>query len=245
MDAHTVLFAPAVIFASLFAGAAQATLIDRGGGLIYDSLLNITWLQDANYAKSSGYDADGLMSWNAANAWAANLSYGGYDDWRLPTMLDTGAPGCRAGLANGGTDCGYNVQTVSGTTVYSEMATMYYVSLDLKADRNADGTPRSDWGIFGNGTFNGTDTNTFGQRDVGLIDNLQAYMYWSVGDISSNTGAWYFGPVDGRQSTAHKFMLFNAWAVRDGDVAAVPEPSTALLFGLGMALLGVIRWRLE
>ncbi len=32
-----------------FTGAAQATLIDRGSGLIYDDELNITWLQDANY----------------------------------------------------------------------------------------------------------------------------------------------------------------------------------------------------
>jgi len=44
-------------------GAAQATLIDRGGGLIYDDVLNITWLQDANYAMTSGYDADGRMNW--------------------------------------------------------------------------------------------------------------------------------------------------------------------------------------
>ena len=43
-------------------GAAQAALFDRGGGLIYDDVLNVTWLQDANYAKTSGYDADGDMS---------------------------------------------------------------------------------------------------------------------------------------------------------------------------------------
>ena len=34
----------------LIAGRAQATLINRGGGLIYDNVLNITWLQNANYA---------------------------------------------------------------------------------------------------------------------------------------------------------------------------------------------------
>ena len=31
-----------------------AALHDRGSGLIYDDVLNITWLQDANYAKTSG-----------------------------------------------------------------------------------------------------------------------------------------------------------------------------------------------
>ena len=43
----------------VFTGAAQAALHDRGGGLIYDDVLNVTWLQDASYARTSGYDADG------------------------------------------------------------------------------------------------------------------------------------------------------------------------------------------
>lgn len=53
---------------TLSAPAAQAQLFDRGGGLIYDSVQNITWLADANYAKTSGYDDDGRMTWGEANA---------------------------------------------------------------------------------------------------------------------------------------------------------------------------------
>lgn len=68
---------------------ANATLHDRGGGLIYDDVLDITWLQDANYAQTSGYDGDGLMAWGDAVAWADSLVYGGYDDWRLPTTPGT------------------------------------------------------------------------------------------------------------------------------------------------------------
>jgi hypothetical protein len=64
---------------------SHAELFDRGGGLVYDSDNNITWLADANYAKTSGFDADGRMTWSQANAWAANLTYDGYSDWRLPT----------------------------------------------------------------------------------------------------------------------------------------------------------------
>ena len=64
-------------------GAAQAGLIDRSGGMIYDTDRNITWLQDANYAMTSGYDADGRMNWNAANTWAGSLTVGGFTDWRL------------------------------------------------------------------------------------------------------------------------------------------------------------------
>ena len=68
---------------SIGAPVAHAALNDRGGGLIYDGDLNITWLADANYADTSGYNTNGLMNWDAANTWAANLNYGGFDDWRL------------------------------------------------------------------------------------------------------------------------------------------------------------------
>jgi hypothetical protein len=86
------------LWAGIFvSGSSQATLIDRGGGLIYDDVLNITWLQDANYAKTSGYDSDGLMNWVDAMTWATNLSYGGYNDWRLPTLH----PSDKIGSANG------------------------------------------------------------------------------------------------------------------------------------------------
>ncbi len=72
---------------TLWAGTSQAILIDRGGGLIYDDVLNITWLQDANYAKTSGHDADGVMSWESAIEWTNQLTYGGFDDWRLPKTI--------------------------------------------------------------------------------------------------------------------------------------------------------------
>jgi hypothetical protein len=65
---------------------AQAALYDRGGGFIYDSDQDITWLQDANYAKTSGLIDTGMMDWNSAMLWAANLEYGGYNDWRLPSV---------------------------------------------------------------------------------------------------------------------------------------------------------------
>ncbi len=64
-------------------GSSHAALFDRTGGLIYDDVLDITWLADANFAKTSMYDPDGLMNWANANTWAANLNYGGYNNWRL------------------------------------------------------------------------------------------------------------------------------------------------------------------
>ncbi len=65
---------------------ASAGLIVRDGGMVYDDVLDITWLQDANFAKTSAAanaDSSGKMNWLDANSWAASLSFGGYDDWRL------------------------------------------------------------------------------------------------------------------------------------------------------------------
>ncbi len=218
-------------------GAAQAALNDRGGGLIYDDVLNVTWLQDANYAKTSGYDSDGLMNWAAANTWADGLVYHDsvrnvdYSDWRLPTMIDTGAPGCNETYS--GTDCGHNVQTVSGGTVYSEMAHMYHNNLGLKGEYSPSGVPQADWGIFGNGTDGG-------QNDVGLIDNLQSFMYWSGLEYAPNTtAAWNFYMHNGRQHVSNKGLNYYAWAVRPGDVAAVPEADAWAMLLAGLGLVGV------
>lgn len=60
---------------------SSAILIDRGNGLIYDDVLDITWLQDA--------DAGGFHFWPDAVVWAAGLVFplvNGFDDWRLPSM---------------------------------------------------------------------------------------------------------------------------------------------------------------
>ena len=69
-----------VILYLLCVSPVHAALIVRSGGFVYDDVLDITWLQDANYAMTSGYDADGTMTWDDAFTWAANLNYGGYDD---------------------------------------------------------------------------------------------------------------------------------------------------------------------
>ena len=83
----------AAILLLLGGTATHAALFDRGNGLIYDSTLNITWLADWNYAKTSGFHVDGAMDWDTANSWASGLVYGGFDDWRLPSALNADGSG--------------------------------------------------------------------------------------------------------------------------------------------------------
>lgn len=124
----------ALAVAATLSGTAQAALYDRGGGLIYDSDLNVTWLKDANYAKTSGFDADGAMNWTTATTWAANLSYFDtvrnvtYTDWRLPTS---------------NTCSGYNC-------IGSEMGHLFYNELGGTAGQSILTSPDPDLAKFTN-----------------------------------------------------------------------------------------------
>lgn len=67
----------AVAFILLSLDYSKAELYDRGGGLIYDSYLDITWLQYGNYYGNT-------MTWDEAEVWTRELVYQTYSDWRLP-----------------------------------------------------------------------------------------------------------------------------------------------------------------
>lgn len=95
---------------------AEATLIDRVFA-VYDTDLNISWLKDANYSQTSGYDADGRMTWQAANTWAASLNIGGYTGWRLPTALNADGSGpCGPAYNCTGSELGHLFYTEGGLT---------------------------------------------------------------------------------------------------------------------------------
>lgn len=194
--------------------SAHATLMDRGGGMIYDDDLNITWLADANYAKTSGYDADGIMTWSDAMTWADNLVYGGYTDWRLPSALNQDGSGpCY------GNYCG------------SEMGHLYYVELGgTYGSSILTGDP--DVALFSNIQINPYDLYWSGTETS--YDTSQAWyfdFYWgSQGDVGKDT--------DGNAVYAW------AVRTGDVSPASVPEPATLLLLGSGLAGIVVGRKRL-
>lgn len=197
--------------------AAQAALIDRGGGMIYDTDLDLTWLADANAAQGTVFDdgtntADGRMSWASATAWAASLTVGGVSGWRLPATADPD-PAC--------TDLGgVPSPDIRGfTCTGAEMGHLFYTELG--------GTPNTT-------IFDSTDP------DLALFSNIQG-QYWSgTTEAGFPDYAWDFVFTQGVQSDAFKTTNFqHGWAVHGGDVALVPAPATAWLLATG--LLGVIR----
>jgi PEP-CTERM motif len=202
----------------------QARDLDGNAGngpeAFYDTVLDITWLRNA--------DLNGLMTWDAAVTWAAGLDVNGIRGWRLPTMIDTGAPGC-----DRGTDCGFNVQTKSGDptryeagqTVYSEMGHLYYVTLGNKPAAVC---------CYG------------GLSNTADFQNLLEFHYWySLQDASVPDQAWSLVTLVGDQQPQYVLNPFNAMAVRTGDVVAVPEPLTGamMLVGLGATVAAVRRRR--
>jgi len=245
MKLQKTLLALALLASAAVTDTAQATLIDNGNGLLYDNVLNVTWLQDANYAKTSGYSDTGKMDWAAANTWAAQLNVDGLSGWRLATNtpIDGSASYNTNYSFNGSTDYGYNI-----TSPHSELAYMYNVNLGLKDYFSATNVYQPTFGVFGNGTLNGVNQNSYGQANVGLVQNLQSFAYWSGAEYSPGSGiAWNFNTLYGTQDYGYKNNPgWYAWAVHPGDVFAVtsvPEPSIIWLFCSGLGLLALTRRR--
>jgi len=93
---RSILWAGVLVAVTL---TSEAALHERPGGMVYDDVQDITWLQD--------WDMDGLMDWDTANDWANNLVYGGYSDWRLPTSVNADGSEPCLGFSCAGSEMGY------------------------------------------------------------------------------------------------------------------------------------------
>lgn len=189
-------------------GSASAALHDCGGGLIYDDVLDVTWLQDVSDTTTGAVlDGAGQISWADAQAHVDALVY--YDalrdvnwtDWRLPRVLpQNGVSLDMTDLPDGSTDQGYNI-----TSPKSEFSHLFYVTLGNIGQKDVSG------GLFPPG---------WGLSNTGPFQNLQAGGYWYQTEHPSNSAnALTFGMGNGHQANRVKSDGRFIWALRDGNVA--------------------------
>ena len=183
---------------------ASSLLIHNGGGLIYDTVLDITWGQP-----------NIVRTWTDSNDWAAGLTLGGVNGWRLPYISVTAGEGP---ITTGVVDCSTATELACRD---SELGYMFYYNLS--------------------GTFQ-ESILTSGDPNLALFPTLESGGYWS-GTESDPFGAWIFlfnAGTDGVNAKAND-TIYRAWAVHDGNVVA-PLPAGVWLFVSGLlGLIGVSR----
>lgn len=218
----------AMVFLFALVGTAQAALEDRGFGeitsggsgqyrLIYDTLLDITWLDYSN-TQAAG-------TWSTQSDWAANLevTIDGQvlDNWRLPEIDGDIPVGSGYGFAGANLDGSYSYGYGYNMT-NSELGHLFYQTLGNSGYRATDGSVNDPRGLVNSGIFN----------------NLVNATYW-LGTEESATEAWDFGLNDGYLEILGKDAdTFYGIAVISGDVNPVPLP--AAFWFLGSGLLGIL-----
>ena len=207
---------------ALLGTSSQASLIDRGSGLIYDADLGITWMSNASlsvtrtFGAAGTINATGTMSWLTAQNWIGAMNaqaYLGFNNWRLPDTLYPD-PSCSA--VSGGQNC-----------TGSEMGHLFYDEL---------------------GGLAGHDIADVHNSNYALFQNIQNNQYWSRTTFTqnpqiSNDNAWVFLFPGGVQQTIAVENFNAVWAVRNGDVlpAAIPEPADLALIAVGVLGLAILR----
>lgn len=228
----------AIILLSLAVQLQASTLTvlgtdSLGKQLIYDSALDITW-----YDYTHGSDI-----WQNQVNWASNLSvnFNGQSitGWRLPQTLPVNGSSYNYDYSSdGSTDHSYNISAPSsaypGSTA-SEMAYLYYTVLGNNGYFDISGNP-----LLGSGVG-------VGLINTGPFTDLTGGLYWSGTEYAVRpSAAWVFYAYDGYQGSLDKenSQGMSALAVLPGrvEIAPVPEPSTMLLFGVGLSILGVMRF---
>ncbi len=206
-----------VLFLSIiYASQSCANLINRGNGLIYDSIQNLTWVQDPLAAIEAARDHPGDIGKTGTITLAPNgrsnfgdvavlynlrgINYLGYSDWRRPTT----------------------VSTITGTTTIEALL--------------AELT-----GI----NVNGELANLFRDNDTSIFNNITGQVFWAGSQqladpahgVFSNNGVLMYQVDTNKQVLVNRQIVFaSEWAVRNGDVAtsSAPIPPSIFLFISGL-----------
>jgi hypothetical protein len=230
MSLTTTKLALGLLF-SLTAVNAQAALTSYYAvgniPVVYSSVSNVTWTQDANLFKTMYYADNSLISqiasvtpsyndppWGVRTIGAGDFNTGnGQLTWwgglafthYLNIINYGGSSQWRLPSAGANTQPGFNAGSELGQLFYSELG-----------------------GTRGNSIPN---TPTF--------NNEQSSAYWLATEVATNQGlARLFDTGIGFQIVSVKDFQLYAWAVSPGQVAAVPVPGAVWL--MGSALIGLL-----
>jgi len=214
----TLLLLPLTSHAALV-GRLAATEGGTDYQAYYDDVADLTWLTDANYARTTDYANGGQMQWDDAMDWVSGLNISGVTGWRLPETLQPDAS-CSGFFSDTNTSYGYNC-------LGSEMGNMFFNVLGGAEGTSIVDTHNSNYDLFTN-----IQTSLFAQ-------------YWSSTEYvpdNNGTTAWYFNFENSHQFRDYKVDRGFAWAVQSGDVSAVPVSAAVWLFGSGLiGLVGFAR----
>lgn len=164
-----------------------------------------------NVTWTADANINGLDRWDNQLAWAASLMIDGIDGWRLPNMD-----------RNGDTmvvNCATGTQTACMDNEYGHLF------------------------HYGAGTTLGSGVTAGAAGSPDPFSNIATFFYWSSTEFAPDptTSAWdlnFNHSRLGRQNGSGKFNNKLAWAVRSGDISAVPIPAATWLFG--SALVGLL-----
>lgn len=218
--------------------------LSNGYEAYYDTTLDLTWMADANWAQTSGYDHDGRLSWYDSVKWLRGFSAYDLYGWRLPVANPVnGESYDLQWKTDGSTDRGVNYATTA-----SELAHMYYVTLGNSSLWSTDEVYTANPGIIINtGPFKNIDTKIYPYQTQSLLDDVNEQSTVGMGQF-----VFAFATSTPGMQTLHSIDHHKrAWLVRPGDVTdyiapplpGVPEPGTIALAVAGVAAVLVGRKR--
>lgn len=227
---------------------AHAALVPYTGadnvGLVYSSVSNVTWTQDANLLGSMEANPNAFGYFNRSDlinaiilANSVNGMHGLIGD--TPNFFDNAGSGLyhltTADFANNGLVTWFGAQAFVGFLNSIDYGGSNQWRLPTAGDNpqfryNQTG---SELGQLFYNELAGTAGNSI--PNTSTFTNEQADAYWSGTEYAPDPdSAWGFGTDVGIQGFIYKDTQFYAWAVSPGQVNAVPVPGAVWLFGTGL-----------